>query len=846
MTTLRKIAGFLAAGIALVTTAFLTTARKGSPAATPLAEPRTSPNPATPNILLFAVDDLDAETLHRMLDAGQLPNIKSKIVDGSVNFSNSFVTTSICSPSRATMLTGKFSHNHGVWHVVGDEGPHKFDHHLTATNNSYLPAWLNTTHFRAFVGKYHLGTKHPEWDFFRSVDGTDPRPAMYKVREGALDVWPNVYQTKYIGDTAKKAIIASGDRPFFLYVAPTPIHVNISSWHQKADQARPPFIGTPVAFSQFPNTQTNGWRQHLVTVDFSGGQPAYFWWSRDSRQRDSGWGDWTSTGGESTAIPNTGTGAVVGWNIMLPAPNTRRQQLLRQSGTKVNFYSRDVVENQPTKPWTLATDESTLAGTGSLPVIGWSAAIFPSGAIRQQVVRGGETTGYVSYVRHRHPISGIFSAWRLDPDWGEGVVFGRLCGFSLVPTNGPRYIIKLIVRRPGASTFEWWQSGEMVDFQELAITGPVNEARSRVSPDLPDEGDIYLDPAMEYSPLGIPQREKETFGEREGLEAINPPAIVTEVHPYYMMRAYAEGNWSPIAPGQTYNYGGHPPAGKLRVDRDPNGFNPVSSKYALPTGKPSFNRQIDNKTPFFSPAAWPDLTNPVPGNRRQQDYLSRLYLDRMEQMISLDRMVGEVVDAAGPNTIIIFTSDNGHFNGEHRLGNKLAAQEESIRVPLYIRGPNFSPRTETRMTANIDIVPTILDYTGRNWQDRTMNVDGRSLRPLLENQSNLAWRRSILLEYHKPRGNVNINSGTDWRFGLPDYLGLRQLLDTPRVNSVYVQYYNDIANMNATSDIEYYQMDPDPHQTNNLANGRNPALDAILREFYVAAGNRSRVLDTRG
>ena len=77
----------------------------------------------------------------------------------------------------------------------------------------------------------------------------------------------------------------------------------------------------------------------------------------------------------------------------------------------------------------------------------------------------------------------------------------------------------------------------------------------------------------------------------------------------------------------------------------------------------------------------------MPGNKQQQNYLSRLLLDRMEQLISLDRMVGEVVTAAGSNTIIIFTSDNGHFNGEHRLGNKLSAQEESVRVPLYVRGP---------------------------------------------------------------------------------------------------------------------------------------------------------------
>ncbi len=847
MTTIRTIARFLVAGCALVATAFMAAKRKDAPVASPVSEAAASSGSTTPNILLFSIDDLDADTLQRMLDAGQLPNIKSRIAEGGVNFSNAVVSTSICSPSRATMLTGKFSHNHRTWHVVGDEGPEQFDDYLTTTNDSYLPVWLNNTHYRAFVGKFHLGSKHPGWDFYRPVEGYDQRPGMYRANEGGRDVWPDVYQTKYVGDAAKQAIQASGDRPFFLYVAPISTHVALSSWSQKPDQAQTTYTGTPVAFSQFPETQTNGWRQHLVTVDFSSGAPNYFWWSRDSRRRDSGWGNWSSSGDESTVAPNTGDGSVAGWNIMLPAANTRRQQLVRQRGSRIEFYARDLVVGQPTQPWTLTTDESTLAGTGSMPVVGWSAVIFPSGTIRQQVVRGSETMGYASYVRHRHPITGIFSPWRLDPDWGEPVVFGRLGGFSIIPTRGSRYIIKLILRRPGATRYEWWQSGELIDYQELAITGSVDgNSQSGTSLGLPDEGDVFLDPAMEYSRLGMVPPDRESNEEDGGTGSTGVEPIVREIHPYFVMRAHAEGNWSPVAPGQTYNYGGNYPAGRLRAGSDPNGFTPSSPAYGLPTGKASFNRRIDNSTPFFGEAAWPNLKEPVPGNRIQQDYLGRLVLDRMEQLITIDRMVGEVMDAAGPNTIVIFTSDNGHFNGEHRLGNKLAAQEESIRVPLYIRGPNFQPRTETRLVANIDIAPTILDCAGHNWLDRTINVDGRSLRPLLENKPNVPWRRTMFLAYHRPRGDVDVSSSVDWRFGLPDYLGLRQLNGNPRINTTYVQYYDDIADLSKVSDIEYYNMDVDPYQTNNLATGKINALDSLMREFYRTAGPRCRVLDTRG
>ncbi|MEZ4516132.1 MAG: hypothetical protein R3C44_04590 [Chloroflexota bacterium] len=51
-----------------------------------------------PNFLVFLVDDLDMHTMQVMLDAGLLPNIKSKIVDHAVDFQNAIVPCSICSP----------------------------------------------------------------------------------------------------------------------------------------------------------------------------------------------------------------------------------------------------------------------------------------------------------------------------------------------------------------------------------------------------------------------------------------------------------------------------------------------------------------------------------------------------------------------------------------------------------------------------------------------------------------------------------------------------------------------------------------------------------------------------
>jgi arylsulfatase A-like enzyme len=797
-----------------------------------------------PNFLVFIIDDLEVELMQRLLAVNQLPNIRSKIVDGAVNFQNAIVPTSICTPSRASFLTGKFAHNHGAWHVIGTEGPHQFDNFLNSNGDAYLPTWLGANYFRAFVGKMHLGNRNPNWNFFRPVEGYDARPCMYKVREGGTWVMPPVYQTKYIGDAAKQAIRSAGNKPFFAVVAPIAVHVNVANWRKMDSYANNTYTGAPVAFAQFRNQSTNTWRQHLVTTEPGPSGPVHKWWARDSALRDAGWGAWTFSGNDIAVAPNTGNGSVVGWNVLQPAGNTRRQQLVKSTGgPNASFYTRDIVDGRPADPWSFAGNQSILGGTGNAPVAAWSAVAFPSGLIRQQVVRGDEANGYASYIRHRLSGPGTFTPWRPDPDWGESVVFGRLCGFNLVATSGVGFIVQLVQQRPGSTNYEWWQSPELVDFQELAQMGN-NPGASRKSPAarIADEGKMLNFPFMKGTHRTIDSRSNEL----ESRESDGPSTTVSEVHPYYMMRAYAEGSWSPIAPGQTYNWSGNLPAGRFRLNRDPHGFEASQAAFDLPIGKSSFNQQRPNSLPFYSTATWPDLQDRVWGNKKQQDYLRRLYLDRMEQMLSIDKMVGEVIDAAGPNTIIIFTSDNGHINGEQRLSNKLTPHEESIRVPLYIKVPGGQRRQVSQLVANIDLAPTILDYAGLPWSSPTYKVDGRSLRPLITTGTATDWRRSMLIEFHKPRGQDF--PATDWRFGLPDYLGLREVVNAPAgsINTLYVQYYGNSGNPASMVAYELYNMNADPFQTNNLTQDRLVAMDRLIRDFYSASGETVREQESSG
>jgi N-acetylglucosamine-6-sulfatase len=118
-------------------------------------------------------------------------------------------------------------------------------------------------------------------------------------------------------------------------------------------------------------------------------------------------------------------------------------------------------------------------------------------------------------------------------------------------------------------------------------------------------------------------------------------------------------------------------------------------------------------------------------------------------LLAVDDLVARVVDelaATGvlDNTVIIFTSDNGFFDGEHRLkAGKLWPYEEDVHLPLLIRGPGFPQGvTRSQFVSNIDLAPTIVDLANAS-PGRVM--DGRSLVPLAQG-SNLAASRNLLIE----------------------------------------------------------------------------------------------------
>ena len=105
----------------------------------------------------------------------------------------------------------------------------------------------------------------------------------------------------------------------------------------------------------------------------------------------------------------------------------------------------------------------------------------------------------------------------------------------------------------------------------------------------------------------------------------------------------------------------------------------------------------------------------------------------------VDYSIGMVLDELkrlkiDNNTIIVFSSDNGYFNGSHGLGSKVLPYEEGARTPLIIVDPRndkikIGVKTAS-LSGNVDITATILDYAGVNIPS---HYDGKSLRPIVEN-----------------------------------------------------------------------------------------------------------------
>jgi len=152
-------------------------------------------------------------------------------------------------------------------------------------------------------------------------------------------------------------------------------------------------------------------------------------------------------------------------------------------------------------------------------------------------------------------------------------------------------------------------------------------------------------------------------------------------------------------------------------------------------GKPALQRKVDGV---------PAVTTEAVGSNDE------LIRNQLRCLTAIDEGIGRILKTLEEtkqldNTLVVFTSDNGYFWGEHHLGDKRWAYEESLRIPLFMRYPKRIKAGSkiSQMVMNVDMAPTMLELGGAS---TPADVQGRSVAPLFKG-SVRNWRTSFLSEY---------------------------------------------------------------------------------------------------
>ncbi|MEK6780068.1 MAG: sulfatase [Bacteroidota bacterium] len=175
-----------------------------------------------PNIIVVMVDDMRwdefGEAGHNFI---KTPNI-DRIAKEGANFKNAFATTPLCSPSRASFLTGLYAHTNGI---IDNQAHNEQSHQL----NTFPKQLHDNGYATAFIGKWHMGnddSKRPGFDYWVSLKGQGE----------AIDPALNIngeqqtvkgYVTDILIDHALQFINQKRDQPFLLYLAHKALHPNL-------------------------------------------------------------------------------------------------------------------------------------------------------------------------------------------------------------------------------------------------------------------------------------------------------------------------------------------------------------------------------------------------------------------------------------------------------------------------------------------------------------------------------------------------------------------------------------------------------------------------------------------
>lgn len=185
-----------------------------------------------------------------------------------------------------------------------------------------------------------------------------------------------------------------------------------------------------------------------------------------------------------------------------------------------------------------------------------------------------------------------------------------------------------------------------------------------------------------------------------------------------------------------------------------------------------------------------------------QRLIDQGYQKELQTLLAVDEWIGTILDTLEEtgqldDTVIVFTSDNGFFHGEHRLAfQKYHLYEPSVHVPLVIRGGAFPKQGRvTQLAGNVDLAPTIYALAGVS---PSVTVDGIDLAALATGDDP-APGRALLLENDSAGGRVHAEAIHTGRYVLIEH---------------------------ETGELELYDLQKDPEQLTNLAG--DPAAASLL------------------
>lgn len=208
----------------------------------------------------------------------------------------------------------------------------------------------------------------------------------------------------------------------------------------------------------------------------------------------------------------------------------------------------------------------------------------------------------------------------------------------------------------------------------------------------------------------------------------------------------------------------------------------------------------------YTPSNKKFLENKLEGNELLKWEYQRYLKDYLRCIKSIDDEVGRLVDylekeGLMENTIIVYTSDQGFYMGEHGWFDKRFMYEESFRTPLIIRYPDTKQKgSECKLLVqNIDYAPTYLAIAGI---DAPKEMSGRSLIPLLSGEKPTEWRKYLYYHYY-------------------DYPAIHQVQRHDGVRDErykLIHFYGEKGEINCN---ELYDLQKDPNEINNLYGDAN-------------------------